>query len=260
MRFYLGTRYPGWLKKAEVPLFLSWNTAARTRVTAQVPWALDSGGFTQIAKHGEYQCTPDAYAGDVRRLVDHVGQLQFAVVQDWPVNALALDASGLTPDEHQRRTIQSALDLMMIDPDLPWAPVLTGASSSDYLRHADAYAVAGIDLTRSPVVTVGALVGRPAKDQIDIIDATARLGVPLHGLGVKGRVLRGYASALSSADSMAWSFRARRAGVPLCSADASHKVCSSCLLYASQWAQNLTSDLSPSFQQSLYSGVWDGQK
>lgn len=253
MRFYLGTDQPVWLERAERPLFLSWNSVARSRHTARVDWALDSGGFTQIVRHGSYETKPEAYARGVARLLSEVGRLQFAVVQDYPCAPLALEMTSLTVADHQRLTVESTLDLASIAPELPWAPVLTGITSSDFLRHADAYEKAGVDLGSFGTISIGALVGRSYADQLALLTAVDTLGLPYHGLGIKGRTLRFTRQMLQSADSMAWSMRARRAEGPLCRPDATHQRCKGCLIYAQRWAQKLEDSLSAeTFQPSLF--------
>lgn len=253
MRFFLGTDQPVWLERAERPLFLSWNSVARSRHTAQVDWALDSGGFTQIVRHGSYETDPETYARGVARLLSDVGRLQFAVVQDFPCAPLAMEMTGLTPSDHRRLTIESTLTLSTIAPELPWAPVLTGVTPSDFLRHADEYDRAGVDLGTFSAISVGALVGRSYADQLAVLEAVNTLGLPLHGLGIKGRTLRATFPMLQSADSMAWSMTARRADGPLCRPDATHQRCKGCLIYAQRWAQKLEDSLErDSFQPSLF--------
>ena len=62
----------------------------------------------------------------------------------------------------------------------------------------------------------------------------ASLGLRLHGFGVKAGGLVRYADCLASADSLAWSFEARRAA-PL--AGCSHANCANCLRYAAAWRE-----------------------
>ncbi len=260
MRFYLGTDQPVWLERADRPLFLSWNSVARSRHTARVDWALDSGGFTQIVRHGSYETDPETYARGVARLLSDVGRLQFAVVQDYPCAPLALEMTSLTVLDHQRLTIESTLDLASIAPELPWAPVLTGITPSDFLRHADAYEKAGVDLGSFETISIGALVGRSFPDQLAVLTAVDTLGLPYHGLGIKGRTLRATWQLLQSADSMAWSMTARRADGPLCRPDATHQRCKGCLIYAQRWAQKLEDSLQQdTFQPSLFP-TFQGQK
>jgi hypothetical protein len=197
-------------------------------------WALDSGGFTQIIRSGKYETAPQEYVEGVRRLIDEVGGLTFAIVQDWPCQDLALSMTGLTIAEHLELTARSTVELMSIDDSLPWAPVLTGITADDYLRCADRHAALGIDLESFDRVAVGALVGRPHASQLSVIEACSRLGLRLHGLGIKGRALQHVAPLLTSADSMGWSMYARKENRRLCSTG-THKRCAHCLEWAQMW-------------------------
>ena len=99
------------------------------------------------------------------------------------------------------------------------------------------YARAGIDLTREPLVGVGSVCRRQATGEIeDIVYSLASLGLRLHGFGVKVRGLARYAGYLASADSLAWSFDARRTDpLPGCR----HASCANCLRYAAAWRQRM---------------------
>lgn len=84
-RFLLGTHQTGWLREAGVPLFVS-DTRLRTRRTlprAVAPWALDSGGFTELRDHGRWTVTPHEYVDRARRYRDEVKSLIFCAPQDW---------------------------------------------------------------------------------------------------------------------------------------------------------------------------------
>src|SRR5262245_44967377 len=63
MTFYLGTHQPHWLATAGVPLFVSARRlAGRRRLPrAAAPWALDSGGFSEITTHGRYGTSAFVY-------------------------------------------------------------------------------------------------------------------------------------------------------------------------------------------------------
>ena len=66
-----------------------------------------------------------------------------------------------------------------------------------------------------------------------IASTFAARGIRLHGFGVKTGGLHLYGRQLASADSMAWSYAARRQPpLPGCT---SHKNCANCLAYATQW-------------------------
>lgn len=225
------------MAEAGVPLFLSYKWCARARVQALVPWALDSGGYTQVTRLGRYETSAAEYAAGVQRLARDVGSLDFAVVQDWPGLPGALEATGLSLHEHQQRTVESYLELRTLAADVTWAPVLTGTTPADYARHAELHEHAGVQLDALPVVTVGALVGRPAPQQEAVIDGLGSLGLPLHGLGIKAFTLARTAPLLSSADSHGWSAYGRHEKRPLCAPEAAHKDCRNCLAWALLWAE-----------------------
>jgi hypothetical protein len=69
VRFYLGTHLPNWLGKVTIPLFVSRRTLAprRTLPRALGPWALDSGGFTELAMYGRWTVPATQYVAEVRR-------------------------------------------------------------------------------------------------------------------------------------------------------------------------------------------------
>jgi len=72
-----------------------------------------------------------------------------------------------------------------------------------------------------------------------ITAALAQMGIRLHGFGVKTSGLALYGHHLASADSMAWSYAARRApALPGCTG---HKNCANCLTYATQWRARVLS-------------------
>ena len=83
--FYLGTHEPAWLKRLEIPLFISRVRLARRKSFPQAlgKWALDSGGFTQLHKHGGCDLSVAVYVGEVRRYADEIGNLDWVAPQDW---------------------------------------------------------------------------------------------------------------------------------------------------------------------------------
>jgi len=239
--FYLGAHHPDWLARSSVPLFVSRSSLAgrRSLPRAIAPWALDSGGFTELSTHGRWRSTAREYAADVRRFRDEIGMLDWAAPQDWmcerkPVDMLA--KTGLTLEEHQRRTLDNYLELRAMAPDLPIIPVLQGWGLGDYWRHFEAYAAAGVDLASLPLVGVGTVCRRQNTAVAGIVlSMLASEGLRLHGFGLKLQGLRLSASHLASADSMAWSFNARR-NPPL--PGHAHKSCSNCLEYALMWRED----------------------
>jgi hypothetical protein len=85
VRFYLGIHQPSWLARLDVPLPLS---DRRLRDRTHLPqalgrWALDSGGFQELALHGRWQLTTRQYVANVRRYTQEVGGLEWAAPMDW---------------------------------------------------------------------------------------------------------------------------------------------------------------------------------
>jgi hypothetical protein len=247
-RLYLGTHQVSWLARPDMPpLFISANRlSGRKRLPrAAVPWALDSGGFTELRDHGRWRTTAAQYAATVRRLADGIGRLEWAAPQDWMVEPFMLAKTGLTVAGHQRLTVNNYTDLMALDPQLPVVPVLQGWTLDDYLRCADLYAAAGVDLAAAPVVGVGSVCRRQAGGQIaTIVSTLAGHGIRLHGFGVKTGGLRRYADYLTSADSLAWSYGARRAGMDgITHPGCAHRSCANCPRWAKRWHTRLQSQL-----------------
>jgi hypothetical protein len=155
--------------------------------------------------------------------------------------------TGLAVAEHQRLTVANFLELTGLWADLshadsPFMPVLQAApgDADGYLECARLYEDAGVHLADFPVVGVGTvcriqdtvLIGRVAR-------ALQPLDLALHWFGVKLSGLRGIwppgeaADSLTSFDSMAWSYDARRAApLPGCKG---HKNCANCPAAARRW-------------------------
>lgn len=263
MRFYLGTHHTHWLKRTEVPLFISRRRLSDLKGFPEAlgPWALDSGGFSELMIHGEWTITPREYVDFVHRCQQEIGSLDWAAVMDWMCEPIMLHGgkmaggveavgTGLSVEEHQRRTVRNVLDLLDLDDSVPWVPVLQGWAVEDYYRHYDMYQQAGVDLDRFPAVGVGSVCRRGHTDEIEtmMIDL-ARAGLRLHGFGFKVKGLKKVGHVLQSADSMAWSYQARRRDpLPECVEAArqqgrsGHKNCANCMRYALSWrAQTLES-------------------
>ena len=213
MDFYLGTHQPNWLTETWTgPLFVSRNRLTRYRRSfpfATDRWALDSGGFTELAKYGKWTTHPKRYVIDVRRYRDEIGRMDWAAPQDWMCEPFMVAKTGLSVREHQRRTLDNYLELRTLDASLPFIPVLQGWTRDDYLRHVDDYQAAGIDLDAEGRVGLGSVCRRQSTDEIGEIVASLD-GLRLHGFGVKGDGIRRYGWMLASADSMAWSYSGRQ--------------------------------------------------
>lgn len=239
MHFYLGTHRPHWLGLLDVPLFVSHRTLAgrKSFPRALAGWALDSGGFSELSLYGKWVTTPQQYAVAVRRYQDEIGHLEWCAPQDWMCEPFMLAKTGLSIREHQERTIHSYWHLAGLG--LPVIPVLQGWTLEDYRYHVERYADYGVNLTAHKLVGLGSVCRRQATSEIArVVWSIQSLGIRLHGFGVKIRGLEAYHHALASADSLAWSFDARRAA-PLPGHQTRHKSCSSCIDYAQRWRNDL---------------------
>lgn len=236
MRFYLGAHHPHWLRTAGVPLFVSRRALGRIRgelPRASAPWALDSGGFTELSMHGAWTLPASDYAAEARRFQDEIGRLEFAAPQDWMCEPSMLARTGKSVEEHQRLTIANYLELRSLAPEVPWIPVLQGWGCGDYFRHVDAYNAAGVSLNELPIVGIGTVCRRQGTTMAGAVIASLKAeGISLHAFGFKMRGLASSAESLASADSMAWSYSARR-NPPI--QGHTHLNCANCLEYALDW-------------------------
>jgi hypothetical protein len=235
MRFHLGTHEPSWLARVDVPLFVSRRRLARLKrlPRAKGPWSLDSGGFSELSLYGRWRTLATEYASEVRRWRDEVGNLQWAASMDWMCEPFILEKTGLTVAEHQRQTVANYLLLRQLAPDLPWVPVLQGWLHEDYCRHVGDFKRAGVDLAALPLVGLGSVCRRQDTGMVEqLIRQLHGQGIRLHGFGFKQKGLDRVSPWLASADSLAWSFQARkRPPLP----GHTHSSCNNCLEYALLW-------------------------
>jgi hypothetical protein len=257
LTFYLGAHQPHWLWVAGFPLFVSHRQLARRKSLrpASCRWALDSGGFTELSMHGRWVTPAAAYAEAAAGYAGHVGGLDFAAPQDWMCEPQIIARTGLSVREHQERTVANYLELRALAPDLPFIPVVQGWQLTDYLYCLSLYQSAGVDLTALPRVGLGSVCRRQSTAEIAVIAGTlARRGLRMHGFGVKTGGLHLYGSRLASADSMAWSYAARREPpMPGCTG---HKNCANCLLYATAWrSRTLASFTARGHQETLFDSL-----
>jgi hypothetical protein len=236
VKFLLGTHMPNWLRELDLPLFVSHRRLRRYRRTlprARGTWALDSGGFTELSMHGGWVTTATEYVEAVHRYKEEIGGLLWAAPMDWMCEPWIVDETGLSVREHQERTVANYLELCAVAPELPFAPVLQGYAHDEYLTCLDLYRQAGVDLAAAPVVGLGSICRRQGTAAIEeLVRDLAALGLALHGFGVKTRGLARMGEHLASADSLAWSYDARRSPpLPTCT----HKTCANCIVYAVRW-------------------------
>lgn len=196
--------------------FLSVNRL-RERVSPvrAADWILDSGAFTTILTHGGYPDPVAAYAGEIKRLATG-GNLLAAVAQDYMCEAFMLALTGLTIADHQRLTIERYDALLACDVGGVYVlPVLQGYAPADYVDHITQY---GARLAPCAWVGVGSVCKR--NGNVRAIEAvlsaikSERPDLRLHGFGVKTTALSStlVRDLLHTADSMAWSFAARKQG------------------------------------------------
>jgi hypothetical protein len=215
MKFYIGLHQPSHASHFE-RAFISINRVhGRQKSIASREWILDSGAFTEISKHGEYRHLPWSYAHEVSRLASINPGLIAAVSQDYMCEPHILERTGLSIADHQRLTIRRYDELRSLVRNVYLMPVLQGYALADYLSHVDQY---GDRLSSGAYVGVGSICKRNANmQQIEAVLGaiiSKRPDLKLHGFGLKITALMSgvVRDCLFSADSMAWSFAARRQG------------------------------------------------
>lgn len=177
-------------------------------------WIMDSGAFTEIKNHGRYRHGVDEYAAEIRRWKDN-GNLLAAVSQDYMCEKDMLARTGLTIEDHQRLTIERYDALVAEGTGVYILPVLQGYAPEDYVRHLDAY---GDRLAHGAWVGVGSVCkrnGDPAAIEAVLGEIYYhRPDLRLHGFGLKSTALKSpfVRAMLHTADSMAWSYAARKQG------------------------------------------------
>jgi hypothetical protein len=214
MKFYIGLHQPSDARHFE-RAFVSINRVRERRSPVlSSEWIMDSGAFREIDLFGGYRHPPAQYAADVNRIAAINPGLIAAVSQDYMCEPVMLQKTKLTVRDHQRLTIER-YDAIKPLVKTTLIPVLQGYTLASYLDHIDMYAHR---LQPSMLVGVGSICKRNTDiGQIrDILYAIkcARPHLNLHGFGLKITALQSgiVRACLYSADSMAWSFSARRDG------------------------------------------------
>lgn len=184
---------------------------------------VDSGAFTELFLHHAYRHGIEQYAAELHRLYSEgVVKIAAAVAQDYMCEPFILAKTGLTVLEHQRLTIER-YDALCAELDrlfggefpFPVMPVLQGFAPHEYADHVRMY---GDRLKPGMWVGVGSVCKRQSDPRAIIAVLHAihreRPDLELHGFGVKKTALMhpGVRELLTTADSMAWSFSARKQG------------------------------------------------
>jgi len=215
MRFFTGLHQPADAKHFDAA-FVSVNRLRSRRGPFLVgDWIMDSGAFTEISTHGHYRHSADEYSAQIKRWSGN-GNLLAAVSQDWMCEPWILEKTGLTVEQHQQLTIERYEQIMASGTGGVYLmPVLQGYAPEDYVRHIQMY---GCRLALGAWVGVGSVCKRNG-DQGQIVAVLmaikkVRPDLKLHGFGLKTTALSSalITSMLETADSMAWSFHARKNG------------------------------------------------
>jgi hypothetical protein len=215
VKFYVGLHQPSCAHRFD-RAFISVNRIrTRKKPIGAGAWIMDSGAFTEISQHGRYRHSVEEYAAVINRWASDP-TLVAAVAQDYMCEPFIVAKTGLSVPEHQRLTIERYDALRKaVDPRVYVMPVLQGFTKDDYLAHLAMY---GDRLPYGAYVGVGSVCKRNTDiRQIETILLAikgARPDLRLHGFGLKTTALSSgiVQECLESADSMAWSFSARKQG------------------------------------------------
>jgi hypothetical protein len=215
MRFYIGLHHPCDAQHFERCMVSVNALRNRKGYFNAWEWMMDSGAFTEISTHGRYRDSVQEYATQIRKWWRNA-LLIAAVSQDYMCEPFILEKTGLSVAEHQQLTIKRYDELRAaVWPYVYILPVLQGYKPQEYVEHVRMY---GERLKPDQWVGVGSVCKRNAKmDEIEAVLTGIKRERPdlrLHGFGIKktslaSSIVRG---ALYSADSMAWSYAARREG------------------------------------------------
>jgi hypothetical protein len=215
VRFFCGLHQPRDAKHFDAA-FISVNRLRDRKGPFGVgDWIMDSGAFTEISTHGRYRSSVAEYAAQIRRWATN-GNLLAAVAQDWMCEPWIVASTGLSVAEHQRLTVERYDALRAEDTAGVYImPVLQDYAPADYVRHVEMY---GARLVCGAWVGVGSICKRNANpravEAVLLAIAAVRPDLRLHGFGLKATALRSALvfDLLHSADSMAWSYHARKQG------------------------------------------------
>ena len=215
MRFFTGLHQPHDARHFDAA-FISVNRLRQRKSPFAVSdWIMDSGAFTEVVRHGGYRFDVEEYAGQIRRWSTN-GNLLAAVSQDFMCEAFVLQKTGKTVGEHQRATVKRYDELTACDTAGVYImPVLQGYEPEEYVEHIRMY---GKRLSHGAWVGVGSVCKRNADigqiESVLVAILSERPDLRLHGFGLKTTALSSglVQHLLETADSMAWSFNARRNG------------------------------------------------
>lgn len=216
MRFFTGLHQPSDAQHFGSAFVSTVRLRQRKAPMRVRDWIMDSGAFSEISQHGHYRHSVAEYAAEIRRWATNgSGNLLAAVSQDWMCEPFIVAKTGLTVRRHQELTIERYDELLAEDTGVYIMPVLQGFAPADYVEHLGMY---GDRLAHGQWVGVGSVCKRNGTpDQVaSVLHAIkqVRPDLRLHGFGLKTTALAHplVRSLLETADSMAWSFHARKNG------------------------------------------------
>jgi hypothetical protein len=264
---WLGTHMVSWLGQdrfADVPLFVSRRrlerVTPRSWPEAAGLWAMDSGAFTEASQYGQWTISAGRYAEFCRQVSERVGNLAWVAPMDLCCEPGVVDQVTRTgwlatqvrippnaPQDpvlaHLVWTVRNFVELrtLLCRPGDPHViPVVQGWTLDHYQWCLELYEMAGVDLAAEQLVGIGSTCRRDA--DLAILAKVAWLGEAgvsrVHAFGLKGAAVPMCAHRLSSVDSLAWSYWARRLGRPV-SDTCTHATCQNCPEAALEWRRRL---------------------
>lgn len=258
MDFYVGADAT-WLGKARYPLMVSHGRlrARKSYRRALAPWVCDSRMFSELQQYGRRTFSAESYAHHVRQYAREIGNLRWvsprdmmcepAVISGGTFKGVTFAGTGLSVDIHQDMTVEDFVELrsMLDQPGDPHViPSLQGWEEWQYFRCLDKYERAGVDLRAEPVVGLGSTCRREGtKEVLRLVTELSAYGIRLHGYGAKTQGLAMYGHLLTSADSFAWSYGARRRG-GLCQHGRGIRWETNCPDWAGAWRTNILEKMS----------------
>jgi len=194
--------------------------AARQKPLGCDDLLVDSQAFRVLEIHGDHVLSEIEYARRIEK-ISRLCPKVTAVTQDYMCEQYIFDCreqlTGVryTIADHQRLTIERYDAIRNeLDSSIYLMPVLQGYAVAEYLDHIQQY---GERLAYDSWVGVGSVCKRNgnmrAIEEVLFQISEYRPDLKLHGFGVKTTALESsiVRSSLYSADSMAWSFAARKA-------------------------------------------------
>lgn len=166
---------------------------------------LDSGGFTEIGKHGEYSFSKEYYFDKI----DNKIHPDVFVCMDWMCEPGQIRKSGLSVEEHIKKTVSNASEILNeYDGKSEPMVVIQGWEIEDYLHCIDRLKEQDCIVER---MGIGSICREGQKDRVKNIILSIKDELPnvkLHGFGIKKTFLKDkeIVDALYSSDSFAWSW------------------------------------------------------